>query len=228
MKGSPHKIGTIKGSSGHVSVLKTHTSSPIKHRVDGSWRGHKHESLLGKLSGVIAEGIGGIKDRYKDYEANRNKGESQYEYKKRIKKEKADLVTEENYEENQKNIEVKDKVVVKTEKEEIPMIGLNAGGDDWEPSTSGDLTDAQLDEENRIWGERNPDLIKKDILSGELTLQENPWLVNLSFVNNDGTIREPSHDDRWTLETKETGTSEGTEYGIGEWKDFKAYTSKNE
>ena len=29
-------------------------STPAKHRVDGKWTGHKHKTLLGKLSGVAA------------------------------------------------------------------------------------------------------------------------------------------------------------------------------
>ena len=34
-------------------------STPIKHYKDGSWRGHEHKSLLGKLTGKIADDVSG-------------------------------------------------------------------------------------------------------------------------------------------------------------------------
>ena len=34
-------------------------NSPAKHRKGGEWTGHKHKTKLGKLTGIIAEGIKG-------------------------------------------------------------------------------------------------------------------------------------------------------------------------
>jgi len=39
------------------SSFKMMGSSPAKHRKDGKWTGHEHETKLGKLTGDIASGI---------------------------------------------------------------------------------------------------------------------------------------------------------------------------
>lgn len=226
---------TFKLRSGNKPLkFKMMGSSPMEHKKDGSWRGHEHKSLLGKLSGTVAEGIGGIKDRYikrkeeyEDYTSNKNPGESRREFKIRREAESDMLDVVESVEEKVESKDVSNPKQGRPIAEYSPTVGLMSEG----VTITGDVSDVataywespDLAEENIAWGEKNPDLIKKDIKSGELSSDDEPWVLKLSFINADGSIREPGHDDRFTPETQKTGTSEGTKYGIGEWKDF-SYT----
>ena len=56
MKGSPAKLGTIQGTSGHNSALK--------HRKDGSWTGHPHKTKAGEMTAKIAGWFQGKKKKH--------------------------------------------------------------------------------------------------------------------------------------------------------------------
>ena len=50
----------FKLRSGNTTPFKQMGSTPAKHYKDGSWRGHEHKSILGKMTGKAADALAGL------------------------------------------------------------------------------------------------------------------------------------------------------------------------